>query len=638
MKSKLKKYYPELTGLIVFITYLFTLASTVVQIDAGELATVQATLGIAHPTGYPLFTLIGHLFLLLPFFTKIYLTNLLASIWCSLAVVLFIRNSEFIFSRIALRHNTQNTNSNNKKSKSEIASGNFQESVKIFASILGGLVLAYSKTFWAQSTSVEVYSLQIFLFNLIIFFLLRAYYSPDGQKTHSFQVWILTSIALALGFSNHMTTLLILPGLAFLFYKKEGISTKSLIVVLKMIVLFLLILTAFYLYLPIRASMNPKLNWGNPVNWENFWRHFTGAQYQVWLFSSFVAAKKQFVYFLQNLPSEFATIGLIIAFVGIFYLYKKERNIFWFLIINFIFTVLYSINYDIHDIDSYFLLSYIMLGFFPVFGFAGIFEYLYSKNSNSKLIFSTALIIPLFILVMNFPKVDQSGNYTFEDYTKTILNGTGKNSIIFTYQWDYLVSPSYYFQYVENYRPDVTVIDKELLRRSWYYHQLETDHPNILRKMKPTINEFLQALKPFERGEKYNTGLLERLYQRIMTELISTNIKNHNYYIAPELVTNEMRKGEFVLPQGYTIVPYNLLFKVVKGNNYVAAPMPEFKIRFYKHKNSYIKLIEKICASMLENRAIYELKFNKIDKAKIYIYKLKSEFPKFILPKIFANL
>ena len=62
----IKKYYYILTGFAVFIIYLFTLAPSVVQIDSGELATVQATLGIAHPTGYPLFTMIGYLFSLIP--------------------------------------------------------------------------------------------------------------------------------------------------------------------------------------------------------------------------------------------------------------------------------------------------------------------------------------------------------------------------------------------------------------------------------------------------------------------------------------------------------------------------------------------------------------------------------------------
>ena len=99
----LKKYYAILTGIIVFIIYLTTLAPSVVEIDAGELATVQVMLGIAHPTGYPLFTLLGYLFSLIPFhFSKIYQLNLLTSIWCSLAVTFFVYTCKFILDNLSV--------------------------------------------------------------------------------------------------------------------------------------------------------------------------------------------------------------------------------------------------------------------------------------------------------------------------------------------------------------------------------------------------------------------------------------------------------------------------------------------------------------------------------------------------------
>ena len=91
----LKKYFAFLTGIVVFIIYLFTLAPSVIQIDTGELAAVQATLGIAHPTGYPLFTISGYLFLLIPLpFTKIFQANLLAAIYCSAGIGFFIKSSK----------------------------------------------------------------------------------------------------------------------------------------------------------------------------------------------------------------------------------------------------------------------------------------------------------------------------------------------------------------------------------------------------------------------------------------------------------------------------------------------------------------------------------------------------------------
>ncbi len=71
MKSFLESKYRDhavaaALWLAVFLIYLQTIASTVGFIDSGELATVPYVLGIAHPTGYPLWTLVTHIFSHLP--------------------------------------------------------------------------------------------------------------------------------------------------------------------------------------------------------------------------------------------------------------------------------------------------------------------------------------------------------------------------------------------------------------------------------------------------------------------------------------------------------------------------------------------------------------------------------------------
>src|SRR3989339_1576848 len=111
-----RKYYLLITTLFVSAVYLFTIAPSVVQIDSGELAAVQTTMGIAHPTGYPIFTLTGYLFLKLPLpFTKIFQANLLALVCCSLGVFLFIKSALVILSNI-----TFGVESHKKKSKPSV--------------------------------------------------------------------------------------------------------------------------------------------------------------------------------------------------------------------------------------------------------------------------------------------------------------------------------------------------------------------------------------------------------------------------------------------------------------------------------------------------------------------------------------
>jgi hypothetical protein len=143
---------------------------------------------------------------------------------------------------------------------------------------------------------------------------------------------------------------------------------------------------------------------------------------------------------------------------------------------------------------------------------------------------------------------------------------------------------------------------------------------------------FEDALKPFERNEAFDSNLLENLYREIMTNLISTNIDKKDIYISSELVENEMQKGEFILPEGYTVVPDNLLFKVVKGKEYVSASDPIFTIRFPKTRTKYIDFMENDVGTMLARRALYEIQYNRFDRAKIYIKKIKEEFPNYNIP------
>jgi hypothetical protein len=73
-------------GLFTFIIYFLTLAPTVGGgADSGELTAVAYTMGVAHPLWYPLFTLLGKLFTLIPLGTVGWRVNLLSAAMSSLA-------------------------------------------------------------------------------------------------------------------------------------------------------------------------------------------------------------------------------------------------------------------------------------------------------------------------------------------------------------------------------------------------------------------------------------------------------------------------------------------------------------------------------------------------------------------------
>lgn len=634
-----KKYFSVIPSVCVFLIYIFTLAPSVIQIDSGELAAVQATLGIAHPTGYPLFTIAGYLFSLLPLpFTKIYQLNLLAAIYCSAAAGIFSYTSKYLLDNLSIFQNLKPVKQKKKdKTKKENVQFELEENLKIIFSIVAALTLAFSKTFWFQSTSVEVYSFHLLLISLIIFFLLKAFIEQPNSSAIFKNHWMIFAFVLALGFSNHMTTLLILPGTAYLYFTKEKFNSQSFKNSFKMIILFLIVLVINYSYLPIRASQNPQLNWGNPVDLERILRHISGFQYQVWLFSSTEAAKKQLQYFISNLPTEYF-ITLFAAVIGFIYSFFISKKFFLFNIITFFATVFYSINYDINDIDSYFLLAYISIAFFVLFGIIKIFQILFENKINQWIIFLIVLLFPVSQFIKNFPEVNQSKTVVYENYTKALLNSVSDNSLILSYQWDYFISASYYFQYVEKFKPQIAIVDKELLRRSWYYNQLERNYPGLLSGLRNDVNLFLDALKPFERKENYNASLLENLYRRIMMNIVATNFDKREIYIAPELFDNEMQRGEFSLPEGYKLVPHLLLFKVVNTDDYVEAPLPDFKLNFSERKDKYQTSLSSFVGLMLVRRAYYEVQFNKVERAKIYLKKVAEEFPETQIPQQLRSL
>ena len=642
----IQKYYYILTGFIAFIFYMLTIAPSVIQIDTGELAAVQCTLGIAHPTGYPIFTIFGYLFSLIPLpFSKIFQLNLLAALYCAAAVSIFSLTVKLVLDNLAafqfIKQSKEKSKRKKKDSNKNIQSDNtsnfeLTETYKIISAVFSGLFLALSKTFWFQSTSVEVYSLHLLLIAIIILTLIKAFILSDSEKTIS-KYWLIFSVALAFGFSNHMTTLLIIPGVAYLYFAKNGFNSKSIKQILIMLLIFFPILILVYSYLPIRASQYPLMNWGNPVEWERIIRHISGQQYQVWLFSSTEAAAKQFNYFVGNLPKEFL-LSLVLSVAGLVVSFIYLKKFFIFNLIVFLSAVLYSINYDINDIDSYFLLAYISLAFFAAFGIIKLLSF--AVKHKMQIILSVSILVLLLGIQFysNYDEVNQRNNFIYEDYTKSLLTTLPKNSIVFSYQWDYFISASYYFQLVEDYRKDIIVIDKELLRRSWYYNQLSTNHPNLLTGIKPEVDKFIEALKPFERQEQFNSALLENLFRKIMTGLVSTNIDKHDYFIAPEIVDGEMKRGEFQLPEGYTLVPHLFLFKVVNTTDYVEAPLPEYKIRYNQNDDKYTSSLKGFVASMLVRRAMYEMQFNRTDRAKIYAMKAAADFPTFTLPPVLSNL
>ena len=504
------RYIPPAIVALLIVAYSWTMNPTVSFIDSGELAAVASVLGIAHPTGYPLFTILGRLVVAALPLEQILSLNLFAAALVACAMGVFYLLAMEILDTLDKKQTMGSS---------------------ALAAAGGSLVLAFSTTVWAQSVSVEVYSLHLFVTLLFLLMFLKGLrFAPSKSGISRFLV--LSAFMLGLGFANHMTTLLVIPASLYLYGTKFGIHRGSLSRLIRLLPFFVLGLS-LYAYLPLRSAQQPPLDWGHPVEPERFYWHVSGKQYRSWIFSGFETAERQFGYFVDNFSSVFSWVAIGLMVIGLWGLLARSRPMFWFVVLLITGCIGYSINYDIHDIDSYFLLAYVGAGLLVVFGMHTLLARTRGMARQAVIIMIVGL--PILELVTHRRTVDESENYLVHDYTVNTLAALDSNAVVFTYQWDYLVSSSYYFQLVKKVRPDVVIIDKELLRRSWYFIQLKKTAPWLIEKAQSTIDSFLLELSRFEHDQLYNGALIEARFNAMVNALIDSALMAGPVYVGAEI-------------------------------------------------------------------------------------------------------
>ncbi len=620
MKNLFSKPYIAaiLLFIIILIVYIFTANPDVTYTDNGELAAACTVLGIAHPTGYPLFTLLGHLWSLIPFsFSKIYSLNLFAAILTALSSVALFYTSILVLSNAKFRNKQIIEGSQKRKRHIEISYQSLDLTLlnQIIISLAISLTYGFAQTIWEQANSLEVYSLQLLLMNLVIFFALKAYFSVS--KIY----YIVTAFLLGLSLSNHMTGILLLPAILWLYFldeKRKFRITADKLKFFLFLLIPLLIGLSLYIYLPVRSAMLPPVNWGwVHRGFNKFMYHISGGQYQVWMFSGAGVIFKNLGKFFSLLPYQFGIFGLILAFWGIIKVWKSS-DLFWFLILLIIANLFYTLNYSIFDIDPYFSLSFIALLIFAVIGTAFIIR------NNLKLIYVIALI-PVFEFFLNFKNCDHSQDRMVAEYTKNVLASMEPNAILISAQWDYFVGPFMYEQIVEHKRSDVVIVEKELMRRTWYPLQFELQYPQIYSSAKNEFETYKTILDDFEEKRPYNNIEIQARYVNVFKKIITENINSHPIYMTMDVYATE--KDMF---KDFYVAPHGLVLQVFPKDTVVAVSVDYLDLKYLlKNRNKYDGILPKnlplLISDNLTNNGIYAYKNNQKEKA-IQILSLALEF------------
>jgi hypothetical protein len=624
MNSRLIKYAPLASSLVTLVVYIFTMSRGVMPIDAGELAASQYSLGVSHPTGYPLFNILGFLWSKIPIGTVIFRLNLLCAIWVAFANFFMVKTAFLVLKNTSFAIPTPKTGGK-KGEKTTLVPPTL---LQILASVSGILILAFCKTWWIQSAGVEVYSLHVALLALFFFMFIKTYYMPSPTKKN----WLVVGLLLGLCFTNHLTSILVLPAVMVLYFLKMKFNRESLVSGLWLAGAFSLVFVLLYGFMMMRAAASPMANFGNPHNWEYLQRHITG-----WQFKVFVGGKNNSVAnFFTYFTNQTGVIGLLLFLTGLVFGSMKNGRmaIFWGL--NLICTLIYISQYNIHDIENYFLLGYMSIAVFMALGIYGLLTRIKGIATNKAVYLLLAL--PALPLALNYSQADQSKLHYIDEYSTSALNSVEDNAIILSLEWDFFVSPMYYYHLVEKRRPDVLILDKELLRRSWFYNQIKTWDPVFAGKIEKQALEFNKAVMPFERNLTKDGANIQPRFEAYITAILN-EYKNRPVYISSQILDANLARGVDVkLPQGTILVPDAYFFRVVPADTSIYYPLARplvYNVHFTDHKkeNKYERLILNASMNVLSARVGYEMGFGKKAEARKIVQIMQEIDPAIKMPE-----
>lgn len=456
--------------LVSFGIYIFTLNPSVSLRDGAELTTACVSLGIPHSPGYPLFVLSGHAFSNIPLANPAYRINVMNAFFASISIAL-------LFYACLL------------------CTGS------IISSIIASLSVAITLSYWVTATGTEVFSLNTAF--LALLWVITLVFLLEKQKNHAGLLYLFAFVS-GFGLGDHH---LLLGGIfsCGLILTIELFRRKIRINILALSSFFVLGFSV-YLFLLIRAKIDPFLNFGDPGSLENLFSVITRKQYGSLKLSTdksvslFSPDASLILWYFSSLVSEFSIIIFLFGIAGFFVLAKRDKRVCSLFSIQFL---LYGIGFlmlaGMRDsektrsiLDRFFHLSYFPFGVFVAAGInsaPAIF-----KNKKINLSFAVCILFLAISFSARLPVMNliSRNNYFQLEVAGNLAKTLKKNALVLT-QAD---APQYALLYdyvVENKRQDIIPISSFL--HDWRVKQIEKRMPGLIpRGMYQSSKEIEKAI------------------------------------------------------------------------------------------------------------------------------------------------
>jgi len=426
--------------------------------DGGDLIAAAITGGVPHPSGYPTYCLLGRLFALLPLGPPARRFALFSATAAAAAVGLLCLTAQRLLERDA-------------GLRSWRAAG---------PALVAALAAAVGPIFWSQAIIAEVYALNALFFALGLYLALHA---PPRTTTA-----LASGFALGLGLGNHLTLALALPGLAALAWQRVRRQAKRGAAPL---VGGLILGLAVYAYLPLAARRDPPVNWGNPQTWERLLWVVTGSLYRPYVWGVPLASlPARLVAWAGLWARQLTWPGVALALVGVMtWVEGHQRPLAVGTLVLIAAYSAYAIGYDTADSYVYLIPAYLTAALWIAQGTATVVqmvEGLRAPRSRWAAGIVPAALVLLFALsaVRQAPVLSLRDDSEATAWLDEVTTRLPADALLLTLQDRHTFALAY-ARWAEGRRPDVAVVDADLLAHAWYVAQLRRQYPALVVPHQP---------------------------------------------------------------------------------------------------------------------------------------------------------
>lgn len=431
--NPIAKFVPVSTGCLSLIIYLATIRPEIDWGDSAELSLQAYQLGVTHPPGYPIHTLLGRFFIL--FFPKdpAFATNLMSAVFTSLAV--------YLLSVIVLKI-TDNWS----------------------ASLLGGLIFASLPNVWQMAVTTEVYNVNIGIVALAFFLILL------WHRTSSKIMLYLAALTLGISMGSYFANLLLLPAFIILVWDRKHNNRAN-------VVLFLLIvfvtgsLISSWSYFRA-AVVSPVGTEFIPNSFNGFMLFITGAQYKPLSLHSSGFYYHRIIDHTQIFIGNVTWLGVGLGLWGVVNLWKEHRTVCLGLILIFIAVMGYFTGYSASDYYTMVTPAYFVFSLWMAWGI----YFLTRRLRFAKVKFFTTFIPPVLLITLIYPQIGvrftRSQNTPVTDFVLSSFEALPNDAIVVAH-WKQF-TPLLFFQETQGLRPDLTIIERQNAPRHYSFGTIKS--------------------------------------------------------------------------------------------------------------------------------------------------------------------